>query len=74
MAGIRVGRTADGRYVPIDHPDAAYLAYSEHDRVPPEVLAKLRAPAEEKQSPPPRDKAVKKAANKKPKAGDGTRR
>jgi hypothetical protein len=70
MGGQRIGRTADGRFVPIDHPEAAFLAYSEHDEVPPEVAEKMRAPARDKQAAKPQDKAVKKAAKRpmKPKA------
>lgn len=39
----RIYRTADGRHVLGDDPDAAFLAYSQHDDPPPVVLEEIGA-------------------------------
>jgi hypothetical protein len=41
---VRIYRTEDGKHVPEGHVDAAFLAYSQYDVVPEEVLAELDDP------------------------------
>jgi len=55
---VRVYRTADGRHVAEGHPDAAFLAYTDHDELPESVLAEV------KQVEKPANKARKPQANK----------
>ena len=66
---IRVFRTEDGRHVHDGHRDAAFLAYTEEDDVPDEVLDELDAPApelepEEKAAAPSPNKSRRPAGNK----------
>lgn len=66
---VRVFRTEDGRHVPAGHREAAFLAYTEEDEVPDEVLDELDAPAPEADTEPdpdpePEEKAAPAAANK----------
>lgn len=48
--GKRIGRTAEGKFVPFEHPDAAYLAYTEYDEVPQEVLDSLSEGTEDEEA------------------------
>ena len=60
-SGRRVYRTQDGRHVAEGDPAAAFLAYTEHDELPADVLEQL---AEEKAAPPASNKMRRPAANK----------
>ena len=60
--GTRICQTTDGRYVPEGHPDAAFLAYSQHDEPPKEVLEKLEAKSRRKQADKARSKPSDKSA------------
>lgn len=73
MGGMRVARTRDGRYVPEAHPEAAFLAYTQHDELPEEVAEQLKAakkPAD-KQLAKPADKVVD-GPQRPPKSGPGS--
>ena len=61
--GQRIYRTQDGRHVAEGDPDAAFLAYSEHDAPPADVLEQLAGP-KEKATPPAPNKMRRPAANK----------
>ncbi len=61
--GQRVYRTQDGRHVAEGDPDAAFLAYTEHDELPADVLEQLAGP-KEKAAPPASNKMRRPAANK----------
>lgn len=56
MKGHRIAKTNDGRYVPDTHADAAYLAYSQHDDVP-ENIVKKAFPDSVKSEEKPSDKS-----------------
>lgn len=69
--GVRVYRTADGRHVLDDDPDAAFLAYSEFDVVPDKVMdevtgSKKASKPADKQAPKPADKSTTPPAAKAP--------
>ena len=49
--GHRIWKTYDGRYVLEGHEDAAFLAYTEHDEVPQEVLDSLSEDSEDEDVP-----------------------
>jgi len=70
-AGQRIYRTDDGRHVLEGDPDAAFLAYSQHDTAPKSVLAELTDPGEGKQADPAVDKqAVAPADKRRSRAAD----
>lgn len=57
---MRVYRTLDGRHVAEGHSDAAFLAFSQYDDVPTEVVAELEA----KKAAKPANKSRTPQANK----------
>lgn len=59
--GERIYRTADGRHVKEGDPEAAFLAYSQFDTPPVEVLAELEP---KKRGPKPADKSRKPDSDK----------
>jgi hypothetical protein len=55
----RIWRTSDGRHVSDGDPDAAFLAYTDGDDVPAEVLDEVAGKPAAKARRKPADKAVK---------------
>lgn len=64
MAGQRIYRTVDGRHVEEGHVDAAFLAYSQYDDVPDDVLADLGKKPAPKQAAKSADKSRRPSRNK----------
>lgn len=66
----RIYRTRTGRHVLEDDPEAAFLAYSQYDDVPPAVLEevglKQAAKPADKQAAKPEDKSVEKPRRGRP--------
>jgi hypothetical protein len=60
----RIWRTADGRHVADGHPDAAFLAYTDGDDVPKDVLAEVDGKPVPKRGRKPADKEAKPEADK----------
>lgn len=62
--GERIYRTADGRHVTEGDPDAAFLAYSQFDDPPKDVLAEIGDKAEPEKKAPAKKAAPRKQAKK----------
>lgn len=61
MSGQRIYRTLDGKHVPEGHEDAAFLAYTENDSPPKDVLDEVAKPKSRRK---PADKSRSRQADK----------
>lgn len=71
VADAHIWRTTDGRHVPHEHPDAAFLAYPTGAETPDEVLDEVTGKPAGKARRQPANKATQPAGDKAPDAAGG---